>query len=92
MRERLLGRKVERVYLNGEQFKAAYAQQSGGGAEVLLGIGVAATECPEGMPLWANWNGTYVPEFKGTPLEELFPKVIEPFVEATKAAMAALSG
>lgn len=92
VRERLLGRKVERVYLNGEQFKAAYAQQSGGGAEVLLGIGVAATECPEGMPLWANWNGTYVPEFKGTPLEELFPKIIEPFVEATKAAMAALSG
>lgn len=90
IRERLLGRKVERVNLNNEQFKAAYAQQSGGGAEV-LGIGVAATECPEGMPLWANWNAKFIPEFKGTPLEELFPKIIEPFVEAAKAAMAAVS-
>ena len=52
----------------------------------ILAIGVAATECPEGMPLWANWNALHLPEFKGTPLEELFPGYIEPFVAAMQAS------
>ncbi len=36
---------------------------------MIMGIGVAGTECPEGMPLSANWNGLHLPEFKGTPME-----------------------
>lgn len=91
VRERLLGRKVERVHLDNAQFKAAYTQTQSPAAQVLLGIGVAATECPDGMPLWANWNAAFIPEFKGTPLTDLFPNYIEPFVEATRAAMAAVS-
>jgi uncharacterized protein YbjT (DUF2867 family) len=91
VRERLLGRKVERVHLDNAQFKAAYTQTQSPAAQVLLGIGVAATECPDGMPLWANWNAAFIPEFKGTPLADLFPNYIEPFVEATRAAMAAVS-
>lgn len=91
VRERLLGRKVERVHLDNARFKAAYTQTQSPAAQVLLGIGVAATECPDGMPLWANWNAAFIPEFKGTPLTDLFPNYIEPFVEATRAAMAAVS-
>ena len=91
VRERLLGRKVERVHLDNAQFKAAYTQTQSPAAQVLLGIGVAATECPDGMPLWANWNAAFIPEFKGTPLTDLFPNYIEPFVEATRTAMAAVS-
>jgi len=37
----------------------------------------------------ANWNGTFLPEFKGTPLADLFPNTIEPFVAATRAALVA---
>ncbi len=91
VRERLLGHKVERVHLDNAQFRAAYTQTQSPAAQVLLGIGVAATECPDGMPLWANWNAAFIPEFKGTPLTDLFPNYIEPFVEATRAAMAAVS-
>jgi uncharacterized protein YbjT (DUF2867 family) len=91
VRERLLGRKVERVYLDAAQLRQAYALQPPGPAQGLMAIALAATECPEGMPLWANWNGTFLPDFKGTPLTELFPSVIEPFVTATVAAMAAQS-
>ena len=89
VRERLLGRPVQRNYLHVEQWRQAYAAQTTPGPlKTLLAIGVAATEGPEGMPLWANWNGTYLPQFRGTPLEELFPSYIEPFVAAMQAAIA----
>jgi uncharacterized protein YbjT (DUF2867 family) len=88
-RERGLGRKVERVYLSLEALRAAYAQQPDGPGQTLMGIALAGAECPEGMPLWANWNGTFIPEFQGTPLDRLFRDVIEPFVAATMAAMGA---
>jgi uncharacterized protein YbjT (DUF2867 family) len=86
-REQLLGRKVARNYLGAAQWKAAYAAQAPGALKYLLAIGVAATECPAGMPLWANWNALHLPEFKGTPLEELFPGYIEPFVAALQASI-----
>ncbi len=89
IRETLLGRKVERNYMNAAQWKEAYAQQPPGLMKLVLGIGVAATECPEGLPLWAHWNRSFLPEFKGTPLEELFPAYIEPFVNATREALIA---
>lgn len=79
VREKLLGRKVERKYMNAEQWRQAHDNaEPGFYRDVLLAIGVAGSECPEGMPLWANWNGTHLPEFQGTPLEKLFPEVIEP--------------
>lgn len=82
VRERLLGRKVERKYMNADEWRRMHEQaEPGFFRDVLLAIGVAGTECPEGMPLWANWNGTHLPEFQGTPLEELFPNVIEPTAE-----------
>lgn len=87
VRERLLGRKVARNYLGPEQWKEAYAAQGPGALKYILAIGVAATECPEGMPLWANWNALHLPDFKGTPLDELFPDYIEPFVEAMQASL-----
>jgi uncharacterized protein YbjT (DUF2867 family) len=89
VREKLLGRKVERNYLASAHWKALYAAQPPGALKEILAIGVAATECPEGMALCANWNGLYLPEFKGTPLTELFPNFIEPFAAATRAAMIA---
>lgn len=88
VREKLLGRDVERHYLNNAQWKALYAAQPDGPVKTVMAIGVACTECPEGMPLWANWNALHLPEFKGTPLEELFPSYIEPFTAAMKAALA----
>jgi uncharacterized protein YbjT (DUF2867 family) len=87
VRERLLGRKVPRNYLDNAQWRAAYAAQPPGPLKYLLAIGVAATECPPGMPLWANWNALHLPEFKGTPLEELFPGQIEPFTAALQASL-----
>jgi len=87
VRERLLGRKVARHYLDNAQWKAAYAAQPPGPLKYVMGIGITATECPEGMPLWANWHGLHLPNFKGTPLDELFPTVIEPFVAAFKASL-----
>ncbi|MDG9757906.1 NmrA family NAD(P)-binding protein [Pseudomonas chengduensis] len=86
VRERMLGRKVERNYMNEAEWKAAYNAAPDGPMKTILGIGVAATEQPEGMPLWANWNGRYLPEFKGTPLEELFVDYIEPFTAAMSEA------
>lgn len=86
-RERLLGRKVERLDMNEEQLKHAYAEQPPGPVQTVIGIGLAAAECPEGMTLWANWNGKHLPDFKGTPLDELFPNVIEPTVQAMVAEM-----
>ncbi len=81
-REALLGRKVERVYMTEEQLKEMYDKEAPGPAKTILAINLAAAECPEGMPLWANWNSKHIPDFKGTPLEELFPNFIEPAVEA----------
>ncbi|HEX9208251.1 MAG TPA: NmrA family NAD(P)-binding protein [Steroidobacteraceae bacterium] len=88
-RERLLGRKVQRHYLDALQWRAAYAAQAPGPLQYLLAIGVAATECPEGMPLWANWNALHLPGFRGTPLEDLFPGYIEPFIAAMQVSMSA---
>jgi uncharacterized protein YbjT (DUF2867 family) len=86
-RERLLGRKVPRHYVGAPQWRAAYSAQAPGPLQYLLAIGVAATECPQGMPLWANWNALHLPQFRGTPLEELFPGYIEPFIAAMQASM-----
>lgn len=80
LRERTLGRKVERMYLGWAQWKAAYDQQPAGGLKELMAIGILSTEGAEGMSLFANWNKTFIPDFKGTPLDELFPKYIEPFL------------
>ncbi|CAE6920456.1 NmrA domain-containing protein [Pseudomonas marincola] len=91
-RELLLGRKVARNYLGAEQWQAAYSNQPPGPVKTVMAIGVAATQCPEGMPLWANWNGLHLPEFKGTPLQELFPNYIEPFTAAMQASLNPLSG
>ena len=73
----------------GPEWKAAYERQPPGPVKEIMAIGVLCTEGPEGMSLWANWNGTFLPEFKGTPLDELFPGTIEPFVAATRAALIA---
>jgi uncharacterized protein YbjT (DUF2867 family) len=89
IREGLLGRKVERMYLSAEQFRGAYAQQPAGAAKMMLAIGVALAETPAGMSLSGHWNKTFLPEFKGTPLEELFPARIEPFVNQMRAALVA---
>jgi len=88
VRERLLGRKVERNYLGNAQFKAAYEATSGA-LKMLMAIGVATTEQAEGMSLFGHWNATHLPHFKGTPLEELFPGYIEPFVAALQASLSA---
>ncbi len=91
-REKFLGRTVERLYMDSATFRAAYAQNSSPLTEVLMGIGVAATECPEGMPLWANWNAMHLPDFRGMELDVLFRDVVEPFVAATMAGLAAVVG
>ncbi len=88
-REKTLGRKIERHSPSPEQWRAAYAQETNEAMKMVLGIGVAGTECPEGMPLSANWNGLHLPEFKGTPLATLFPEYIEPFVAALKSTLQA---
>lgn len=88
-REQLLGRKVERRYMDAAQWREAHAAAAPGFyRDVLLAIGIAGAECPEGMPLWANWNAMHLPNFKGTPLDELFPQVIEPTAEQLKALLA----
>lgn len=83
-RERLRGRPVERVYMDSAAFREAYANRTSTMMELVMGIGAAATECPEGMPLWANWNGLFLPEFKGMPMEQLFREVVEPLAEASR--------
>jgi len=45
------------------------------------------TEGPAGMSLWANWNGTCLPELKGTPLEVLLPNTIDPYVAAPRTVL-----
>ena len=86
-REQALGRKVERTYLNAEQWKAAHAAETNPLIKAIMAIGVAATECPEGMPLWAHWNALHLPQFKGTPMAELFPNIVEPMAEGMKATL-----
>lgn len=81
-RERLLGRNVERLYMSETELKEAYKTQAPGPAQAVLAISLAAAECPQGMPLWAHWNAKHLPEFIGTPLDELFPNVIEPTVQS----------
>jgi uncharacterized protein YbjT (DUF2867 family) len=82
IREQKLGRKVERKYMNAEEFRQAHdAAEPGFLRDVLLAIGIAGAECPEGMPLWANWNATHLQDFKGTPMDEIFPNIIEPAVK-----------
>jgi uncharacterized protein YbjT (DUF2867 family) len=89
LRERTLGRKVPRMYLGWSEWKAAYDGQPMGAVKELMAIGVLATEGAEGMSLFANWNKTFIPEFKGTPLDELFPNHIEPFLVALRAQLVA---
>lgn len=89
VRERGLGRKVASQQLAPEQWRAAYAQQGPGAIQTLLAIGVAIADTPDGMSLFGNWNKTFIPEFKGTPLEELFPNTIEPFVAAMREGLIA---
>ena len=64
-------------------------QQGPVAIQTLLAIGVAMADTPEGMSLFGNWSKTFIPEFKGTPLEELFPTTIEPFVAAMREALIA---
>ncbi|HSN79994.1 MAG TPA: hypothetical protein VLR44_06405, partial [Rhodoferax sp.] len=89
VREKTLGRPVARVQWTPEQWRAAYAASKPGGIQTLLASGVAVVDTPEGMSLFGNWGKTFIPEFKGTPLEELFPSTIEPFVAAMRAALIA---
>jgi uncharacterized protein YbjT (DUF2867 family) len=89
VREKALGRKIERVDWSAEQWRAAYAASKPGAIQTLLAIGVAVVDTPDGMSLFGHWNKTFIPEFKGTPLEELFPSTIEPFVAAMRAGLIA---
>jgi hypothetical protein len=41
------------------------------------------------MSLFGNWNKTFIPEFKGTPLDELFINTVEPFVAAMREGLIA---
>jgi len=89
-RERILGRKVERVYWDLEQYRTAYEATPPGAIKLLLDIGLVLSETPAGISLvGGNWNKTFLPEFKGTPLDELFLDRIEPFVAAMRAALIA---
>jgi hypothetical protein len=89
-REQFLGRKVERVYMDLEQYRAAYETAPPGALKLLLDIGLVLSESPEGMSLVSgNWNKTFLPDFKGTPLDELFRDRIEPFVAAMTAGLIA---
>ena len=82
-REQCLGRKVERQYMNAQQLREAHdAAEPGFLRDVLLAIAIAGAECPEGMPLWANWNAMHLPDYQGMPLDRLFPDVIEPTAQA----------
>jgi hypothetical protein len=77
-RERLLGGRSNAttwMLRNGRPLTRTAARS----IRTLMAIGVAATECPEGMSLWAHWNARYR-RSSGYPLAELFPGVIEPFV------------
>ena len=89
VRERVLGRKVQRLDWNAEQWRAAYAAQPPGAIQTLLAIGVAVADTPAGMSLFGNWNRTFIPDFQGTPLDELFVGTVEPFVAAMRAGLIA---
>ncbi len=79
-REAVLERPVERHYLTASQWREVHQRETDPYLKALLAIGVAATECPAGMPLWANWNGLHLPRFKGMPLTQLFSEVVEPMI------------
>ncbi|WP_116366672.1 NmrA family NAD(P)-binding protein [Parahaliea mediterranea] len=79
--EKALGRRIERHYLDSAAWKAAYEQEQDRATKMHLAIGVAATECPEGMPLWANWNKLHLPDFQGTSMPSFFSEVMKTFVE-----------
>lgn len=88
-REQHLGRAVERQYLSAQQFRDAHAAAPPGFLrDVLIAIGITGTECPEGMPLWAHWNATHLPEFQGMPFDALFPNVVEPTAQALQGLLA----
>ncbi|MNH89987.1 NmrA-like family protein [compost metagenome] len=86
-REQAVGRPIERNELTPEQWRAAYSASRPGAIQTLLAIGVAMVDTPAGMSLCGHWNKTFLPEFKGTPLQELFVDTVEPFVEATRATL-----
>jgi uncharacterized protein YbjT (DUF2867 family) len=52
-------------------------------------IWAAKEEGAEGMSLFAHWNKTFIPQFEGTPLDELFTQYIEPFLAEFRAQLAA---
>jgi hypothetical protein len=83
------GCEVECRQLTTEQWRAAYARQGPGAIQTLLAIGVAIADTPAGMSLFGNWNKTFIPEFKGTPLDELFINTVEPFVAAMREGLIA---
>ncbi|HVN41895.1 MAG TPA: NmrA family NAD(P)-binding protein [Steroidobacteraceae bacterium] len=89
VRERLLGRPVARMNVGLEQWRALYGPAPAGPVKELLAIGIAVTESPAGMSLFGHWNATFLPDFQGTPLEQLFPNYIEPFVAAMRAGLVA---
>jgi uncharacterized protein YbjT (DUF2867 family) len=87
-RERATGRMIERSpAMTPEQWRAAYAAASPGALQTLLAIGVAIVDTPAGMSLFGNWNKTFLPEFRGTPLDQLFVDTVEPFVAALRATL-----
>jgi uncharacterized protein YbjT (DUF2867 family) len=87
-REEFLGRKVERVYMNTEQYQAAYDATPPGPVRLLLDIGLVLSDSTAGMSLVdGHWNKTFLPEFKGMPLDDLFRDCVEPFAAAMKAAL-----
>lgn len=77
-RERLLGRKVERINMNEDQWRSAYSEATDPLVAGLTAIGLAGAESPPGMTLWANWNAKHLPDFEGISLDQLFNEVIEP--------------
>jgi uncharacterized protein YbjT (DUF2867 family) len=89
LRERTTGRKIERRYVGNAEWKAAYESQPDSDLGFLLAIGVLMTEGAEGMSLGGHWNKTFIPDFKGTPLDRLFLDYIEPFVAGLKAGLVA---
>jgi uncharacterized protein YbjT (DUF2867 family) len=87
LRERSRGRAVERRYVSPAEWKVAYENTPPGAIQELIAIGVLCTEGAEGMSLFANWNKTFIPEFKGMPLDRMFPDYIEPFVATLRARL-----
>lgn len=88
-RSKVLGRPIERNYPNEQNWREIYqqAEQQKDGVMMTMGaIALASLECPEGMPLWANWNNKHLPDFQGTPMKTLFEDIIEPFVKAATEA------